>query len=63
MSSAWWLGQQCMLGMNSGFQTTKNLLRERECVLNLMPDPARMRPGGRSRRRHNLAKRRRFLYV
>jgi flavin reductase (DIM6/NTAB) family NADH-FMN oxidoreductase RutF len=35
MSSAWWLGDQCMLGMNTGSQTTKNLLRERECVLNL----------------------------
>jgi hypothetical protein len=27
MSSAWWLGDQCMLGMNSGSQTTRNLLR------------------------------------
>jgi flavin reductase (DIM6/NTAB) family NADH-FMN oxidoreductase RutF len=35
MSSAWWLGDQCMLGMNTGSQTTRNLLRERECVLNL----------------------------
>ena len=35
MSSAWWLGQQCMLGMNTGSQTTRNMLRERECVLNL----------------------------
>ncbi|WP_067887577.1 flavin reductase family protein [Nocardia vaccinii] len=38
MSSAWWLGDQCMLGMNTGSQTTINLLRERECVLNL-PGP------------------------
>jgi flavin reductase (DIM6/NTAB) family NADH-FMN oxidoreductase RutF len=38
MSSAWWLGEQCMLGMNTGSQTTRNLLRERECVLNL-PSP------------------------
>jgi flavin reductase (DIM6/NTAB) family NADH-FMN oxidoreductase RutF len=38
MSSAWWLGDQCMLGMNTGSQTTRNLLRERECVLNL-PSP------------------------
>jgi flavin reductase (DIM6/NTAB) family NADH-FMN oxidoreductase RutF len=37
MSSAWWLGDQCMLGMNSGSQTTGNLLRERECTLNLPP--------------------------
>jgi len=35
MSSAWWLGDQCMLGMNTGSQTTRNLLRERECTLNL----------------------------
>jgi hypothetical protein len=35
MSSAWWLGEQCMLGMNSGSQTTRNLLRERGCTLNL----------------------------
>ncbi|MFI7004745.1 flavin reductase family protein [Nocardia sp. NPDC050175] len=35
MSSAWWLGDQCMLGMNTASQTTQNLLRERECVLNL----------------------------
>jgi flavin reductase (DIM6/NTAB) family NADH-FMN oxidoreductase RutF len=38
MSSAWWLGDQCMLGMNTGSQTTRNLLRERQCVLNL-PSP------------------------
>jgi flavin reductase (DIM6/NTAB) family NADH-FMN oxidoreductase RutF len=38
MSSAWWLGDQAMLGMNTGAQTTRNLLRERECVLNL-PSP------------------------
>jgi flavin reductase (DIM6/NTAB) family NADH-FMN oxidoreductase RutF len=35
MSSAWWLGDQCMLGMNTASQTTTNMLRERECVLNL----------------------------
>ncbi|MEC3952493.1 flavin reductase family protein [Nocardia sp. CDC153] len=35
MSSAWWLGDQCMLGMGTSSQTTRNLLRERECVLNL----------------------------
>jgi flavin reductase (DIM6/NTAB) family NADH-FMN oxidoreductase RutF len=38
MSSAWWLGDQCMLGMNTRSQTTVNMLRERECVLNL-PSP------------------------
>lgn len=38
MSSAWWLNQSCMLGMSSSSQTVTNLLRERECVLNL-PSP------------------------
>lgn len=35
MSSAWWLGRYCMLGLGNSAQTTANLLRERECVLNL----------------------------
>ncbi|MFI1868500.1 flavin reductase family protein [Streptomyces jumonjinensis] len=35
MSSAWWLGQSCMLGLGNNAQTTTNLLREGECVLNL----------------------------
>ncbi len=35
MSSAWWLGWNCMLGLGTGSQTSSNLLRERECVLNL----------------------------
>jgi flavin reductase (DIM6/NTAB) family NADH-FMN oxidoreductase RutF len=35
MSSAWWLGWNCMLGLGRGAQTSSNLLRERECVLNL----------------------------
>jgi flavin reductase (DIM6/NTAB) family NADH-FMN oxidoreductase RutF len=35
MSSAWWLDQACMLGLGNSGQTTANLLRERECVLNL----------------------------
>ncbi|MFG3708163.1 flavin reductase family protein [Micromonospora sp. NPDC047670] len=35
MSSAWWLGQQAMLGLGNSGRTTANLLRERECVLNL----------------------------
>ncbi|PYC79515.1 flavin reductase [Streptomyces tateyamensis] len=35
MSSAWWLGQSCMLGLGNSAQTTANLLREGECVLNL----------------------------
>jgi flavin reductase (DIM6/NTAB) family NADH-FMN oxidoreductase RutF len=35
MSSAWWLGWNCMLGLGHDAQTTRNLLREKECVLNL----------------------------
>jgi flavin reductase (DIM6/NTAB) family NADH-FMN oxidoreductase RutF len=35
MSSAWWLGWSCMLGLDSSSQTTENLQRTRECVLNL----------------------------
>ncbi|WP_217240875.1 flavin reductase family protein [Streptomyces sp. AC555_RSS877] len=35
MSSAWWLDQSCMLGLGNNAQTTANLLREGECVLNL----------------------------
>lgn len=35
MSSAWWLGWNCMLGLGSRSHTSQNLWRERECVLNL----------------------------
>jgi flavin reductase (DIM6/NTAB) family NADH-FMN oxidoreductase RutF len=35
MSSAWWLGWNCMLGLGGKGHTAQNLLRERECVLNL----------------------------
>ncbi len=35
MSSAWWLGWGCMLGLTSGSKTTENLLRTGQCVLNL----------------------------
>ncbi len=35
MSSAWWLGWNCMLGLGAKGHTAENLLRERECVLNL----------------------------
>ncbi|MCX4747617.1 flavin reductase family protein [Kitasatospora sp. NBC_01287] len=35
MSSAWWLGRHAMLGMGTASRTVENLLRERECVLNL----------------------------
>ncbi|MBB6145059.1 flavin reductase (DIM6/NTAB) family NADH-FMN oxidoreductase RutF [Silvibacterium bohemicum] len=34
MSSAWFLGWSCMVGLASGSKTTENLLREQECVLN-----------------------------
>jgi len=35
ISSAWWLGQSCMLGMSGRSRTVQNLRRERECVINL----------------------------
>jgi flavin reductase (DIM6/NTAB) family NADH-FMN oxidoreductase RutF len=35
MSSAWWLGWNCMLGLGKEAQTSSNLFREKECVLNL----------------------------
>ncbi len=35
MSSAWWLGWGCMLGMTESAQTVVNLRRTGECVLNL----------------------------
>ena len=35
MSSAWWLGKMCMLGMAMSSKTVENLLRNSECVLNL----------------------------
>lgn len=35
MSSAWWLGRSCLLGFGARSQTPANLLRTRECVLNL----------------------------
>jgi flavin reductase (DIM6/NTAB) family NADH-FMN oxidoreductase RutF len=35
MSSAWWLGHRCMLGLGMGSKTTQNMLRTGECVLNL----------------------------
>ena len=36
MSSAWWLGQTAVLGLGRSSQTTANLRREGECVLNLV---------------------------
>ena len=35
MSSAWWLGRSCMLGLDSTSRTPENILRTGECVLNL----------------------------
>lgn len=35
MSSAWWLGWTCMLGLGQMSQTSDNLIRTRECVINL----------------------------
>ena len=35
MSSAWWLGWTCMLGLGQMGQTGDNLIRTRECVINL----------------------------
>jgi flavin reductase (DIM6/NTAB) family NADH-FMN oxidoreductase RutF len=37
MSSAWWLGQEAMLGLAAGSRTTQNLIRTGETVLNLAP--------------------------
>ncbi|KIW74560.1 hypothetical protein Z517_11330 [Fonsecaea pedrosoi CBS 271.37] len=38
MSSAWWLGHGCMLGLDASSQTTQNMLRTNQCVLNLASD-------------------------
>lgn len=35
MSSAWWLGWSCMLGLGAMGKTSQNLIRTRECVINL----------------------------
>lgn len=35
MSSAWWLGQSCLLGLSNYSQTAANLKRDGEAVLNL----------------------------
>lgn len=37
MSSAWWLGDRCVLGLADTGQTSANLKREREGVLNMAP--------------------------
>jgi flavin reductase (DIM6/NTAB) family NADH-FMN oxidoreductase RutF len=38
MSSAFWLGHGCMLGLDASSQTTQNLLRTKQCVLGLASD-------------------------
>lgn len=38
MSSAFWLGWRCMLGLGAASQTARNLQRSGECVLNLPSD-------------------------
>jgi len=35
MSSVWWLGWSCILGLGQMGQTSDNLIRTRECVINL----------------------------
>jgi flavin reductase (DIM6/NTAB) family NADH-FMN oxidoreductase RutF len=35
ISSAFWLGWRCVIGIGKGLKTTENLIRTRECVLNL----------------------------
>jgi flavin reductase (DIM6/NTAB) family NADH-FMN oxidoreductase RutF len=35
MSSAWWLGWHAVLGFGASSKTTQNIIRTRECVLNL----------------------------
>lgn len=35
MSSAWWLGWRCLLGLAAGSKTPQNIARTGECVLNL----------------------------
>ena len=35
MSSAWWLGWRCMLGLQTASQTPQNMILTRQCVLNL----------------------------
>ncbi|MEH2593410.1 hypothetical protein V1278_000323 [Bradyrhizobium sp. AZCC 1577] len=33
MSSAWWVGWRCMLGLAANSKTTENMIRTGECVL------------------------------
>ncbi|KAE8443999.1 hypothetical protein EG329_001128 [Mollisiaceae sp. DMI_Dod_QoI] len=38
MSSAWFIGHRCMLGLDASSKTTVNLQRTKQCVLNLASD-------------------------
>jgi flavin reductase (DIM6/NTAB) family NADH-FMN oxidoreductase RutF len=38
MSSTWWLGNRCMLGLGTISQSTTNLIRTKQCLLNLASD-------------------------
>ncbi|MCJ1358630.1 MAG: hypothetical protein MMC33_008630 [Icmadophila ericetorum] len=38
LSSAWWLSHRCLLGLDASSCTTQNLLRTKQCVLNLPTD-------------------------
>ncbi|KAI1760990.1 hypothetical protein GGR53DRAFT_507203 [Hypoxylon sp. FL1150] len=38
ISSAWWLGHSCMLGFGAESKTPQNILRTKQCVLNLPSD-------------------------
>lgn len=38
MSSAWWLGWRCMLGLDPSSKTVENLRRTGQCVVNLPSD-------------------------
>ena len=46
MSSAFWLGWRCMLGLAAASKTTQNMLRTGECALNL---PSEKEAGGLNR--------------
>src|SRR5690349_24940934 len=35
ISSIFWLGYRCMIGISAQSKTTENIMRTRECVLNL----------------------------
>lgn len=38
MSSTWWLGNRCMLGLGADSQSTINLIRTKQCVVNMADD-------------------------